>query len=89
MYPFDAANRDSPKITPPHSSVSTRVAHYALIWLDEKGMLNIDESPSIQKQGVSVFTPEVRRNFLATLRKRSIADGMCTGNAIITELLRI
>lgn len=64
----------------PASATFDSADHYAVIWLDKEGKLKINESPSMQGQ---VFTPEVRRNFVATLRKWPKVDGMCTRNAII------
>lgn len=39
-------------------------AHYAMIYLDGEGKIKIDESPSIQEQNCTLFTSEVRQNFL-------------------------
>lgn len=41
--------------------------HYAMIYIDYKGHLQVQESKSIQDRGSSVFTPEVRQNFLEIL----------------------
>lgn len=44
--------------------------HYALIYLDSEGKLKVDESPSIKEQNSTIFTPEVRQNFLEILGER-------------------
>ncbi|KAL2839940.1 hypothetical protein BJY01DRAFT_24278 [Aspergillus pseudoustus] len=51
----------------PRPSVNLPFAHYALIYLDNMGKLKVAESPSIQEQSRSVFTPEVRETFLEIL----------------------
>jgi hypothetical protein len=60
-----------PMMTPSRSS-SFRMpfAHYALIYLDNEGKLKVDESASIQEQNSTIFTPEVRQNFLEILGER-------------------
>lgn len=45
-------------------------AHYAMIYLDNEGKLKVDESASIQEQDSTIFTPEVRQNFLEILGER-------------------
>jgi hypothetical protein len=40
-----------------------------MIYLDCNGKLRVDESSSIQEQSYTIFTPEVRRNFLEILGK--------------------
>jgi hypothetical protein len=45
-------------------------AHYALIYLDSEGKLKVDESASIKEQNSTIFTPEVRQNFLEILGER-------------------
>lgn len=45
-------------------------AHYAMIYLDNEGKLKVDESASIQEQNSTIFTPEVRQNFLEILGER-------------------
>lgn len=50
----------------PRSPSCLPYTHYALIYLDE-GKLNVEESASIQEQNSTVFTPEVRQNFLEIL----------------------
>lgn len=57
-------------MTPTRSSFRLPYAHYALIYLDNEGKLKVDESPSIQEQNSTVFTPEVRQNFLEILGER-------------------
>ena len=42
-------------------------AHYAMVYLDNMGCLRTSESPSVQEQGETLFTPEVRENFLEIL----------------------
>jgi hypothetical protein len=49
------------------SSINIPYAHYAMIYLDNMGKLKVMESPSIQEQNETVFTPEVRERFLETL----------------------
>lgn len=41
-----------------------------MIYLDHDGKLKVDESSSIQEQNSTVFTPEVRQNFLEILGER-------------------
>lgn len=41
-----------------------------MIYLDRDGKLKVDESSSIQEQNSTVFTPEVRQNFLEILGER-------------------
>lgn len=48
---------------PPHT-------HYAMIYLDQDGKLKVDESSSIQEHNATVFSPEVRQNFLEILGER-------------------
>ncbi|GFF76820.1 hypothetical protein IFM62136_09415 [Aspergillus lentulus] len=50
-----------------HSSIDIPYAHYAMIYLDNMGRLNVTESPSIQEQNGTVFTLEVRERFLEIL----------------------
>lgn len=57
-------------MTPTRSSFRLPYAHYALIYLDSEGKLKVDESPSIQEQNSTVFTPEVRQNFLEILGEK-------------------
>ncbi|KAJ5443373.1 Protein of unknown function DUF2841 [Penicillium cf. griseofulvum] len=45
-------------------------AHFAMIYLDRDGKLKVDESSSIKEQNSTVFTPEVRQNFLEILGER-------------------
>ncbi|KAA8641845.1 uncharacterized protein ATNIH1004_010784 [Aspergillus tanneri] len=42
-------------------------AHYALIYLDNLGRLEVNESPSIREHNSTLFTPEVREKFLEVL----------------------
>jgi hypothetical protein len=49
------------------SSINMPYAHYAMIYLDNMGNLKVMESPSIQDQSETVFTPEVRERFLEIL----------------------
>lgn len=42
-------------------------AHYAMVYLDNMGTLRTSESSSVQEQGGTVFTPEVRERFLEIL----------------------
>ena len=59
-----------PMMTPSRSSFRLPYAHYALIYLDSEGKLKVDESSSIQEQNSTIFTPEVRQNFLEILGER-------------------
>lgn len=52
------------------SSLRESFAHYALICVDNEGKLRVDESASIQEQNSTIFTPEVRQNFLEILGER-------------------
>jgi len=52
------------------SSFRLPYAHYALIYLDNEGNLKVDESASIKEQNSTVFTPEIRQNFLEILGER-------------------
>lgn len=52
------------------SPVRIPFAHYALIYLDNEGKLKVDESASIQEQNSTIFTSEVRQNFLEILGER-------------------
>ncbi|KAJ5495185.1 hypothetical protein N7539_000301 [Penicillium diatomitis] len=45
-------------------------AHYALIYLDNEGKIKVDESASIKEQDATLFTPEVKQNFLEILGER-------------------
>lgn len=38
-----------------------------MIYLDREGKLKVEESQSIQEQNTTLFTPEVRQNFLEKL----------------------
>jgi hypothetical protein len=50
-----------------HSSINIPYAHYTMIYLDNIGRLKVTESPSIQEQNRTVFTPEVCKRFLEIL----------------------
>jgi hypothetical protein len=50
-----------------HSSINMPYAHYAMIYLNNIGNLKVMESPSIQDQSETVFTPEVWERFLEIL----------------------
>lgn len=52
------------------SSFHLPFAHYAMVYLDNMGRLRTSESSSIQEQGGTVFTPEVRERFLEILGGR-------------------
>ncbi|KAJ6110304.1 hypothetical protein N7486_002539 [Penicillium sp. IBT 16267x] len=56
-----------PMMTPSRSSIRLPYAHYAMIYLDSEGKIKVDESSSIQEKNSSLFTPEVRQNFLEIL----------------------
>ena len=45
-------------------------AHYAMVYLDNMGRLRTSESPSVQEQGETLFTPDVREKFLEILGGR-------------------
>lgn len=57
-------------MTPPRKSINLPYEHYAMIYLDSEGKLKVQESASIQEQSSTVFTPEVRQNFLEILGER-------------------
>lgn len=57
-------------MTPTRSAFRLPYAHYAMIYLDNEGKLKVDESPSIQEQNSTLFTPDVRQNFLEILGER-------------------
>lgn len=57
-------------MTNSRSSFRPPYAHFAMIYLDRDGKLKVDESSSIQEQNSTVFTPEVRQNFLEILGER-------------------
>ena len=44
--------------------------HYAMVYIDHEGNLKVRESQSIQEHESSVFTLEVRQNFLEILGER-------------------
>ncbi|KAL4916811.1 hypothetical protein BDW62DRAFT_94785 [Aspergillus aurantiobrunneus] len=54
----------SPMGAPLRPPVNLPFAHYALIYYDNMGKIKVSESPSIQEQNRSVFTPDVREKFL-------------------------
>lgn len=54
----------------PSRSYRLPYAHYAMIYLDHDGKLKVDESPSLHEQNATVFTPDVRQNFLEILGER-------------------
>jgi hypothetical protein len=63
--------KTQPMMAPSRSShFRMPFAHYAMIYLDNEGKLKVDESASIQEQNSTVFTPEVRQNFLEILDER-------------------
>ncbi|RAL02124.1 uncharacterized protein BO80DRAFT_40179 [Aspergillus ibericus CBS 121593] len=58
----------SPTMLPPSRlSVNLPYTHYALIYVDNMGKLRVAESPSIQEHHTTIFTSEVRDNFLEIL----------------------
>lgn len=59
-----------PMMAPTRSAFRLPYAHYAMIYLDNEGKLKVDESASIQEQNSTVFTPDVRQNFLEILGER-------------------
>ncbi|KAJ5146009.1 uncharacterized protein N7515_000573 [Penicillium bovifimosum] len=59
-----------PMMTHSRSSFRPPYAHYAMIYLDHDGKLKVDESSSIQEHNATLFTPEVRQNFLEILGER-------------------
>ncbi|BCR85899.1 uncharacterized protein ACHE_21357S [Aspergillus chevalieri] len=65
---WDTAPSMMPPLRP--SSFHLPFAHYAMVYLDNMGRLRTSESSSIQEQGGTVFTPEVRERFLEILGGR-------------------
>ncbi|EPS34617.1 hypothetical protein PDE_09581 [Penicillium oxalicum 114-2] len=61
-----------PMMTPAYPPAPSRppFAHYAMIYLDNEGKIKVDESASIKEQGATLFTPEVKQNFLEILGER-------------------
>ncbi|KAJ5815666.1 hypothetical protein N7474_007443 [Penicillium riverlandense] len=59
-----------PMMTPSPSSFHLPFAHYALIYLDNEGKLQVDESASIKEVNFTVFSPEVLQDFLEIFGKR-------------------
>ncbi|KAJ6002066.1 hypothetical protein N7522_007293 [Penicillium canescens] len=59
-----------PMMTHSRSSFRPPYTHYAMIYLDHDGKLKVDESSSIQEHNATVFSPEVRQNFLEILGER-------------------
>ncbi|BCS00451.1 uncharacterized protein AKAW2_50792A [Aspergillus luchuensis] len=57
-------------LPPPRTSINLPYAHYALIYLDHMGRLRVSESPSIRDNHATIFTSEVRENFLEILGAR-------------------
>lgn len=57
-------------LPPPRTSINLPYAHYALIFLDHMGRLRVSESPSIRDNHATIFTSEVRENFLEILGAR-------------------
>ncbi|KAJ5672659.1 hypothetical protein N7507_001786 [Penicillium longicatenatum] len=56
-----------PMMTPSRSSARLPYAHFAMIYLDNEGKIKVDESASIQEKNSTLFTSEVRQNFLEIL----------------------
>ncbi|KAJ5109313.1 hypothetical protein N7456_005988 [Penicillium angulare] len=59
-----------PMMAQSRSSFRLPYAHYAMIYLDNEGKIKVEESQSIQEQNSTLFTPEVRQNFLEILGER-------------------
>ncbi|KAJ5836584.1 hypothetical protein N7447_002610 [Penicillium robsamsonii] len=59
-----------PMMSSSRASFRPPYAHFAMIYLDRDGKLKVDESSSIQERNSTVFTPEVRQNFLEILGER-------------------
>ncbi|KAJ5647300.1 hypothetical protein N7490_003672 [Penicillium lividum] len=59
-----------PMMAPSRSSFRLPYAHYAMIYLDSEGKVKVDESSSIKEQNSTLFTPEVRQNFVEILGER-------------------
>lgn len=57
-------------MTSSRPAINLPYEHYAMIYLDSEGKLKVHESSSIQEQNSTVFTPEVRQNFLEILGER-------------------
>ncbi|KAI3110502.1 hypothetical protein CBS147330_9930 [Penicillium roqueforti] len=66
-----------PMMTNSRSSFPPCCVHFAMIYLDRDGKLKVDESSSIQEQNSTVFTPEVRQNFLEILGKHIGYASVC------------
>ncbi|KAJ5764722.1 hypothetical protein N7520_004281 [Penicillium odoratum] len=52
------------------SAVRLPYDHYAIIYIDNKGKVEVHESSSIKEQNSTLFTPEVRKNFVEILGER-------------------
>ncbi|KAJ5182869.1 hypothetical protein N7492_000485 [Penicillium capsulatum] len=59
-----------PMMAPSRPSINLPYEHFAMIYLDSEGKLKVHESASIQEQNSTVFTPDVRQNFLEILGER-------------------
>ncbi|EKV14561.1 hypothetical protein PDIG_32750 [Penicillium digitatum PHI26] len=59
-----------PMMANSRSSFHPPYAHFAMIYLDRDGKLKVEESSSIQEQNSTIFTSEVRQNFLEILGER-------------------
>ncbi|KAJ5609534.1 hypothetical protein N7528_010101 [Penicillium herquei] len=57
-------------MTPIQSTFRLPYTHYAMIYLDNEGKVKVDESASILDQRSTLFTPEVRQNFLEILGEK-------------------
>ncbi|RAL14207.1 uncharacterized protein BO97DRAFT_386653 [Aspergillus homomorphus CBS 101889] len=53
--------------SPLRATVNMPFTHYSLIYLDHMGHLQVQESPSINDQNLTVFTNDVREKFLEIL----------------------
>ncbi|PYH94675.1 hypothetical protein BO71DRAFT_429774 [Aspergillus ellipticus CBS 707.79] len=61
---------DPAMFSPLRTSIHLPYDHYALIFLDNMGKLRVAESPSIRHHHATIFTPDVRDNFLRTLGRK-------------------
>ncbi|KAJ5948907.1 hypothetical protein N7454_002214 [Penicillium verhagenii] len=60
-----------PMMAQSRSTFRMPYAHYAMIYVDSEGKLKCDESASIQERNSTLFTSEVRQNFLEILGERA------------------
>lgn len=51
----------------PHTQFNLPFAHYAMIYIDDTGRLDVSVSPSIQGKSGSVFTRDLQQKFVQAL----------------------